>query len=695
MDQCDVTPSAPPRSSSEDGGTRGGTAGAELWRDVLQQPETGEPAAPCRGATPTTALTSDSRRPATELHAVDGATRGGPWLETLLRTLTYAAAVAGLPLVGAAVYADYRADDLLLAGLWVLLYLPLLLPLVWARMPFGPHAAVLLSFLSGVGLLSFFQPGYQGVATPVLLCLPAFATVLLGPGVGRWVLAGAFVGAGAGGWIASGGTLALVGALEDVILFPVWWGSPAAVLLLGGGLVLAGARLRERLAHLAAEGRRLSETATNLESSVEEQEKALARRKSYGEAVEELARLASTGGDSHTVAQRALEIISRSGSYYAAQIFLHKGDSELDWGGPSRRLRLQQSVGPTGLAGQEVEQEKAAADGVVAWVSERRKPYVLHDVEGDQRFVPQPHLPETRAEAAFPLVVGSHLIGVLDVHASQPRAFGDDDLAFLRAAADMIAVALDHQRLTAVPSAAAEALSRAGGRLCGAARKADVVDAIVETVAETGAGSCLVAEFVRGPAAELESLLCLRSWRRQGGGQLRPGTLLPVSSAVFPVDLLEGTWVVPDVVSDERLPTRARALFGRMGVRALVAFPLRGKRETHGQVLVLYGRPGPFSDSEIRLYEVLENQAGLALERALRLDEAYSRVEKAELSTRAGAQLHESLHIEDVLSTAVADIAKTLDLAALDVRLGPPSSLAAGAEGLAGPESETRRRDGE
>jgi len=525
-----------------------------------------------------------------------------------------------------------------------------------------------------VGFLSTFQPGFQAVGVPVLLCLPAFATVLLGRVTGRLILAAAVIAAGAGGWLSSGRSLARQVVVREGVPFPVWWAGPAAVLLLGGGLVLAASRLRGRIASLADEESQLTSELRKRRVDAQEQGRELTQRRRHLETIGELGSLVQAAVPQEVLLDRVLQLVPSVVPCYAVRVFLQERGGGSGPVASSPRLRLYKSVGPAPLGDRTESEPFSAPSGVVAWVGKRQEPCVLDDVETDERYVPQSHLDETRSEAAFPLIVDSQLLGVLDVHASHLDAFSQADLQFLRALRSWIALALDHRRLAAVPSTAVDALSRAAARLCAAATKADVADAIVDTVAETRAGSCLVAEFVRDPDSKLESLLCLRSWRRHGGGRPAPGTRLPVSSALFPVDLLEGTWVVPDAASDERLPTRARALFSTMGVQALVGFPLQGVEECLGQVLVLYGEPGPFSDSALHLYGVLEDQAGLAMERAARLDEAYQRAKAAEVSRQATARLHESLGIEGVLSAAVADIASALGLAALDVRLGPPTA---------------------
>jgi signal transduction histidine kinase/DNA-binding response OmpR family regulator len=58
-----------------------------------------------------------------------------------------------------------------------------------------------------------------------------------------------------------------------------------------------------------------------------------------------------------------------------------------------------------------------------------------------------PLLPETRSEAALPLIIGQKAIGALDVQSTQANAFQDADLIILQMMADQVAVALQNARL--------------------------------------------------------------------------------------------------------------------------------------------------------------------------------------------------------------------------------------------------------
>jgi GAF domain-containing protein len=140
--------------------------------------------------------------------------------------------------------------------------------------------------------------------------------------------------------------------------------------------------------------------------------------------------------------------------------------------------------------------------------------------------------------------------------------------------------------------------------------------------------------------------------------------------------LLEGTWTIPEVRSDERLPREVRELFAGMGVRALVSFPLKAGVESFGQVLVLYGGQHPLSARARQLYELLESQAGLALKRAKRLDDAYARVRLHQDAQRTLDQMQalnaiattigQSLQLDEVLHGILQ---QTLALTGYDVGL--------------------------
>ena len=650
-----------PRSSSE-----GPEAGRDvtLWRSVLDQDRDRSEISGLEEVPMGAGSMSDLSGEPAALEAIPAAGGMERWLPKLLRTLTIAALVVGLPAVAGATYAAYSGGRPVLIPLWLSLYLLLLVALVWRQMPYYAHAGILLGVLYGAGALAFFQPGYSGVGTSFLLCLAALAAVLLGGEVGAVCLAVAFITAAIASYGLSTGMLALPGREAGVLGLGDWWWSPVLVLVLGGGLMGLAVWLRQHLLATLRRLRELGEAASEYEIRLSTQANALERRTSQLRAIDSVGRLAASQADPGQVLSRILDLAAVDPSWYSVSIFVAEESGE--------RLGL---LSMTGAAAVEIMAERWQVDtgstSVVGWVAEHGEPYVALDIHADSLDAPHPLLSETESEAAVPLLIDSKLYGVLDVQARERAAFDEADIRFLSILGNWAASALEAPPPVPVPSETMDALYQVSSRLSGAATKADVAEAIVDVVAETRAGTCLVAEFLRDADGEIDGLLCLRAWRRGRDAGLKPGTRLPLSSALFPVELLEGTWVVPDVRTDEKLSRHARELFDRMGVRALIGFPLKGRRESFGQVLVLYADAGPFPAPTVRLYEFLEHQAGPAFERAQRLDDAYRQATYTELAAEFASRLHESLDVDGVLSTAAREMARRLELVAIAVRLGP------------------------
>ncbi len=87
------------------------------------------------------------------------------------------------------------------------------------------------------------------------------------------------------------------------------------------------------------------------------------------------------------------------------------------------------------------------ARSLAARAARDRTPNIVNDVRQEPDFLPNPLLPDTRAEAAIPLIAGDRVLGVLDVQSNQPGRFETDILAVLSTLAGQITVALDNARL--------------------------------------------------------------------------------------------------------------------------------------------------------------------------------------------------------------------------------------------------------
>lgn len=84
---------------------------------------------------------------------------------------------------------------------------------------------------------------------------------------------------------------------------------------------------------------------------------------------------------------------------------------------------------------------------LVARAAREKQPVIINDVRSEVGFLPNPLLPETRAEMAIPMVVGDNVLGVFDVQSNQVDAFSKEDASIYSTLASQIAVALQNARL--------------------------------------------------------------------------------------------------------------------------------------------------------------------------------------------------------------------------------------------------------
>jgi transcriptional regulator with GAF, ATPase, and Fis domain len=129
-------------------------------------------------------------------------------------------------------------------------------------------------------------------------------------------------------------------------------------------------------------------------------------------------------------------------------------------------------------------------------------------------------------------------------------------------------------------------------------------------------------------------------------------------------------WTVPDVDQDDRLPRSARVVFQATGAQALVNIPLRSGERVIGQVVVLRATPGPFTESALRLYEVLSDQAAVALERAELLEEAQRRAAQEQQARQMIDRIRRAMDLEQALEVAAEELSQAIHVPHVSINLG-------------------------
>ena len=485
-----------------------------------------------------------------------------------------------------------------------------------------------------------------------------------------------------GGWAAA--VMAELSVLAGLVMFYAKTADllPAPVLYMGPGpswitltanlvatvavLYLATRAMSQALRRAQTSAAELDEQRELLEETVAERTRDLEQRAVQLATASEVGRAAASILDLADISRQVVDLVrDRFVLYYAGLFLLDDTGShavlEAGSGEAGRTMKLQgHSLEVGGLS-------------MVGAACARREARIALDVGEESARFDNPLLPETRSEMALPLVVGDRVLGALDVQSTEPDAFSEEDVAVLQLVADQVAVAVDNARKFSEEGEVLEATSplfRVSRRLASAVTTDDIVQAMLDSIAETEADGCAVVRLSLSPGGGVQSLSVLGSWDRRGESQFQTGMPFPARAWPMSPERVANFWTIEDVVQQDELADDLRQFLSRSGGRSFVNVPLRTAGRTIGFVYVYRYQAGMFSPVTIRLYETLVDQAAVALEGARLLDEAQHRAAREQTLSRVSARMRETLDTDTVLRTAVTEIAGALGLAALDLRLG-------------------------
>jgi GAF domain-containing protein len=227
----------------------------------------------------------------------------------------------------------------------------------------------------------------------------------------------------------------------------------------------------------------------------------------------------------------------------------------------------------------------------------QRKAVLVADLARETTRPLLPYLPNSRCELALPLVSGTQVLGVLDLHADRTNAFDEDDITLLQGIADSLAQAMANALLFQQVQTSLEEIRSLNRQY------------VVQSWAE-----------VAHRAAEL-------SFTYEG----RPAT----GARTTPADEAEAT------------------------PKANIEIPLTLRQQVIGQLTLETGA-ADLSPEDKTFVDAVITQASFALENARLLEETQRRAAQERFLAEVASQVRASANIETILRTALQELSRSL-----------------------------------
>jgi PAS domain S-box-containing protein len=304
-------------------------------------------------------------------------------------------------------------------------------------------------------------------------------------------------------------------------------------------------------------------------------------------------------------------------------------------------------------------------DSQVAETFRRQDPIVVDDFASEKRFAACRHLVELglASGATAPVRGEEQPVGVLVAHSRRPRAFGMDDVVFLRAVANVIAVVTARERAEEWRRRSEEGLSflAEAGHILAATLDYDTTLSTLASLVVPRLADWFIVDLVQDDgamrrvavaAAQPEKQALLEELSRDYSP--RAGSPQPAARALERGGTVHFPEFTPESLRATTRDERHLELMTRLDPRSAIAVPLVARGRTLGALTFAWSESGRrYEDTDLALAEEVARRAALAIDNA--------RLYRSEQATRTAAE--EAQRRMTFVAEASATLSSSLDYA--------------------------------
>ncbi|NUM46364.1 MAG: PAS domain S-box protein [Anaerolineales bacterium] len=358
-------------------------------------------------------------------------------------------------------------------------------------------------------------------------------------------------------------------------------------------------RLTETLGLLQKANKELELVGKNLEKRVEERTRALTSSA-------EISRQLSTLLNPDQLMLEVVEKIKTTYNYYHGQIYL------LD--NSKKNLVLAGATGDVGKKLMAQGHFLPLERGLVGRVARTRLGLVVPDTSQNPDWVPNPLLPDTKAEVTVPILLGNELLGVLDMQDNQVGDVTEEDLELIQAIANQVAIALQNAR----QYEETQLLFRASQAIATANSYQEMLEIFMNyATPQADQGSLLV--FENTAEGQLLAVDYAAAWSRDKNHRqpIRVGSRFAPEQIPF-IQFFANNQAL--IISDihatpgpQSTPPEIATVLTQFGVQAMAGFPLTLGGKLLGAILFGYTEPHTFVERELQPAQAITNQVAVLL----------------------------------------------------------------------------------